>query len=195
MTGGAARTLSADVLFAVDAHQRIVVWNKEASRVLGYDGSIALGRPCYQVLAGCDEDGHRFCRESCSVISNAVDGQALPAPRLTARTSSGTKVVLDVSTIVLSFDEDLHAVIHVCRVPGPTRPDTVAEDFSRLCLTAREEEVLHNLCAGQGTDDIAEALGISATTVRNHLQRLMNKLGVHTRSEAIALAFRLGIVS
>ncbi len=194
MTGGAARTLSADVLFAVDAHQRIVVWNKEASRVLGYDGSTALGRPCYQVLAGCDEDGHRFCRESCSVISNAVDGQALPAPRLTARTSSGTKVVLDVSTIVLSFDEDLHAVIHVCRVPGPTRPDTAAEDFSHLCLTAREEEVLHNLCAGQGTDDIAEALGISVTTVRNHLQRLMNKLGVHTRSEAIALAFRLGLV-
>lgn len=194
MTGGAARTLSADVLFAVDAHQRIVVWNKEASRVLGYDGSTALGKPCYQVVAGCDEDGHRFCRESCTVISNAADGQALSAPRLSARTSSGNRVVLDVSTIVLSSDDDLHAVIHLCRVPGPARADLNGDDAPGVCLTAREEEVLHRLCAGEGTVEIASTLGISNTTVRNHLQRLMHKLGVHTRSEAIALAFRMGLV-
>lgn len=194
MAGGAARTLSADVLFAVDADQRIVVWNKEASRVLGYDGPTTIGRPCYQVLAACDEDGHRFCRQSCSVISNAVDGQALPAPRLTARTRDGAKVLLDVSTIVLSSDDDLHAVIHLCRVPGPARQEPVPEDLAQLALTAREEQVLHRLCAGEGTGEIAATLGISVTTVRNHLQRLMNKLGVHTRSEAIALAFRLGLV-
>jgi len=193
MDGGSARTLCADALFAVDARQRIVAWNKAASRVFGYDGRTALGMRCYQILAGCDEDGHRFCRESCSVISNAVNGQALPAPRLRARTRSGSSILLDVSTIVVSSDEDLHAVIHLCRIPGAAPGEPTTTDPAFLCLTNREQQVLERLCSGEGTSEIARKLGVSVTTVRNHLQRLMNKLGVHTRSEAIALAFRLGL--
>jgi PAS domain S-box-containing protein len=187
-----ARTMSADALFAVDADQRIVVWNREASRVFGYDSRAALGMHCYQLMAACDEEGHRYCKDSCSVMRSATRGDIVSPPRLRARTSTGKNVLVDVSTIVISCDDDVDTVIHVCRVPAAPRKDSAPTDAPLLLfLTNREQQVLKLLCTGAGTGEIADTLGISTTTVRNHLQRLLHKLGVHNRSEAIALAFRL----
>jgi non-specific serine/threonine protein kinase len=61
-------------------------------------------------------------------------------------------------------------------------------------LTPRELEVLALLAEGKSNPAIAGALFISQRTVTTHLSRLYAKLDVSTRSEAIALAVRLGIV-
>jgi DNA-binding NarL/FixJ family response regulator len=61
----------------------------------------------------------------------------------------------------------------------------------RSTLTSREWEVLDLLCADKGTEEIADSLVLSIETVRSHIKNILRKLGVNSRSEAIALAGHL----
>ena len=62
-------------------------------------------------------------------------------------------------------------------------------------LTPREYEVLSLLAAGRRPEQIATALVISPKTVRTHIERILGKLEVHSRTEAVALAYRQRLVS
>jgi DNA-binding NarL/FixJ family response regulator len=62
-------------------------------------------------------------------------------------------------------------------------------------LTQRELQVLTLLAAGLGSKEIARDLVISTKTVASHVQRILAKLGAHTRAEAIAMAYRDGLVT
>jgi DNA-binding NarL/FixJ family response regulator len=62
-------------------------------------------------------------------------------------------------------------------------------------LTAREMEVLHLLTSGLTNKEIAGRLGISDHTVKFHVNGILGKLGVETRTEAVVQAARLGIVT
>jgi DNA-binding NarL/FixJ family response regulator len=61
-------------------------------------------------------------------------------------------------------------------------------------LSAREREILALLAAGKTQSEIATELVISPKTVATHIQHLLSKLGVHSRAQAVAAAFRLGLV-
>jgi DNA-binding NarL/FixJ family response regulator len=61
-------------------------------------------------------------------------------------------------------------------------------------LTARELEILRLLAEGLTTADIARRLFISGKTVGTHIEHILRKLGVHSRTEAVALAYRDGLV-
>lgn len=62
-------------------------------------------------------------------------------------------------------------------------------------LTSRELEVVQLLADGLTNKEIAHRLGISDHTVKFHLNGIMGKLGVETRTEAVVHAARLGIVA
>jgi two-component system, NarL family, nitrate/nitrite response regulator NarL len=79
--------------------------------------------------------------------------------------------------------------------PEPSAPRPGKKLPTEGALSSREREVLTHLAAGQSTADIAGALGISATTVRNHIQRILPKLGAHSRLEAVALGIQAGIIA
>jgi DNA-binding NarL/FixJ family response regulator len=57
-------------------------------------------------------------------------------------------------------------------------------------LTPRESEVLRLLAQGLTQDEIADRLTISPKTVSTHIEHVLRKLGVHSRAQAVALAFR-----
>lgn len=61
---------AADGLFVTDAEQRIVEWSASAERMLGYRASEALGRRCYELMAGEGLDGHPVCHRDCRVVAN-----------------------------------------------------------------------------------------------------------------------------
>jgi DNA-binding NarL/FixJ family response regulator len=61
-------------------------------------------------------------------------------------------------------------------------------------LTAREQEILTLLAEGLAPDEIAERLYISTRTVGTHIEHVFRKLGVRTRAQAVAIAFREGLV-
>jgi DNA-binding CsgD family transcriptional regulator len=62
-------------------------------------------------------------------------------------------------------------------------------------LTGRQLEVLRLLVDGRSNSDIATELVISVRTAENHVSAVLDKLGVSTRAEAVALALDLGLVT
>ena len=75
------------------------------------------------------------------------------------------------------------------RAPGPANDE---REEGLGSLTAREREVLNLLARGLSNRDIAEELVITNKTVKNHLSRIYEKIGVHSRAEAIALWLGVG---
>ena len=61
-------------------------------------------------------------------------------------------------------------------------------------LTAREKEVLQMLAQGRGNKQIAARLNISEHTVKFHVASILGKLGASTRTEAVSLALRRGLI-
>lgn len=64
----------------------------------------------------------------------------------------------------------------------------------RGVLSERELSVLQELTHGRSTREIADALHLSEETIKTHLKRIFRKLGVRDRAEAVAEAFRRGLV-
>ena len=60
-------------------------------------------------------------------------------------------------------------------------------------LTVRESEILALLSDGSSTRDVAERLDISPLTVQSHVKNILAKLGVHTKVEAVRIAWRHGL--
>lgn len=58
-------------------------------------------------------------------------------------------------------------------------------------LTARERDVFELLIVNKSTKEIAEDLGISEKTVRNHISNVMQKLGVNGRAGAVVELLKL----
>lgn len=62
-------------------------------------------------------------------------------------------------------------------------------------LSERELEVLQLLVGGASTDAIAASLFVSSHTVRSHVRHILEKLGAHSKLEAVAIALRTGIIA
>ena len=62
-------------------------------------------------------------------------------------------------------------------------------------LTKRELEVLRLLSEGLSQKEIAVSLVISSKTVAAHIQHVLGKLGVHSRTQAVAQAYRRGLLN
>ena len=77
------------------------------------------------------------------------------------------------------------------------RPDPESELVGPILqtdLTDRERQVLELLALGQTQHEIAGQLVITDKTVATHIQRVLEKLGVHTRAQAVGFAYRSGLV-
>ena len=67
--------------------------------------------------------------------------------------------------------------------------------MDKTILTKREKEVFTLLISNKTTREIAEILGISEKTVRNHISNTMQKLGVKGRSQAVVELLRMKIIT
>jgi DNA-binding NarL/FixJ family response regulator len=79
-----------------------------------------------------------------------------------------------------------HELLHI----GDPSPQT-----SPYVLSPREQEVLSLLSEGLSNRDVAERLGISRHTAKFHVNAILDKLGATTRTEAVVLAARSGLLS
>jgi len=199
---------AADGVLVVDGTSRIIYWNDSATEILGYERAEAMGRPCYDVLKGMGERGSVVCSPECSLKSCAFRGEKIHNFNLLTAHKDGRTHWLNMSTMCATdFDGHGTVVVHMFRdidrlqragdllgefmiraaelsapVPLPVKLRVEAK------LTSREREVLTLLGEGLSTKEIAQKLTVSEATARNHVQSILNKLGVHSRLEAALYA-------
>lgn len=208
---------TADGAMMIDANGRVVFWNKAAEQLLGFSADEVLGCPCHEVFRGKTRDGRDFCSPSCPILAlikrcEPVADFDVQAPTKADATHT---IWLNVSTLPLpdgqgrihmfrdisSLDrarrmvQRLQSALREAEHPAPgNEADPVDDDpppqlVAGLELTEREQEILNLLHQGLNTDGIAGRLRISPATVRNHVQHILNKLGAHSRIQAVAIAF------
>ncbi len=212
-----ART--ADGVYAVDHAQRIAFWNTAAEHILGYQAAEVVGRTCEEVFHGMPRPGCIACRSHCLVMQAAERHETVPTYNLFTHTKDGTTIMLNVSVVVPPQGQHDLATIHLFRDatrhlqyetyvehllcaaarlphPEPTLESCNATAFplQYAPLSSREKEVLYLLVQGKSPRAIADTLCISYATVRNHLQTILRKLGVHSQREAVKLAVERHLV-
>lgn len=115
---------------------------------------------------------------------------------------AGASAVLERDGPVVDLRDPIRAVLEGRRhVSAPVLDAIAGSPFSwrdtgsvRVRLTGRELDVLRGLVSGRTNAEIGARLSISEETVKTHVTRIFQKLGVRRRSEAVALALRLNLV-
>jgi len=202
-----------DAAFATDEHERIVIWNKAAERLLGYKAESVLGKRCCEILCGRDVFGNCFCDGDCAVQHMARHKEAINRFELEVRRQSGGFVSASISILVVPGPRSSRfTVVHLLQpvddrdevhelarrvlvgASTTTASASPAPQSEPVSLTGRETEVLHMLSEGVSTQEIAETLFISICTTRNHIQHILQKLGAHSKLEAVAAALRAHLI-
>lgn len=195
-----------DAMIAVGADMTIVGWNEAATELFGLNADEALGEPCHTILCWRDRCGDAVC-EDCVVDPPGENGDLLPTREVIGRSANGKTLWLSATTIVPPLP-----IRDQCRLVHLVREVSLPPELERLVverlqgwslatekdvgvlsrLTPRESEVLHLLTEGLDGSAIAKTLFLSPATVRNHIQHILKKLEVHSRTEAVGLALRNG---
>jgi DNA-binding NarL/FixJ family response regulator len=97
-----------------------------------------------------------------------------------------------------SPSEDLVRAIEAARsgefYVDPGLSSTIVLDEGDRTLSARQREILQMLADGMQTEAVAQRLGLSTETVRTHTKRILAKLEASTRTQAVAIGIRHGLI-
>ena len=202
---------TADGAFVVDRQGRIQAWNRAAEEITGRKAGEVLGKACCDVFRGRDRSGNLLCYPGCQIQTMAGRGEPAASYDLRTLHASGRELWLSVSTILVRDEEgSFKAAAHLFRDVTARRElelhlqRTLSQTAGASAngpsgkplpaLTGREQEILRLIAAGLPTHTIAQRLSISRATVRNHTQSILNKLDVHSKLAAVALAYTRGLV-
>ena len=158
---------------------------------LGEDAAIGLSATCG---ASCTPHSLRrdISRSRRSSSRASYSARRVTDYELVMRTADGLNVPVEISSVPIP---DAQSGVPV-GIFGLARPEEVPgrPPPSLSTLTPREAEALRNLAAGASTRQIAETMGLSVETVRNHIRGVLRKLGAHSRLEAVAVARSRGLL-
>ncbi len=187
-----------------------------AITVVGQAGSVAEGR---QLLTAAGVLAGRAERTVVVVDVSMPDGSGLALAREARKASNQLGIVVltmhsDDATLLEALDagasalvrksspaeEIVSAVLRAADTPMTFSAAGLAEALRRRSepkqtpLTARETEVLELLAEGASVAQVGKRLYMSESTVKTHIAKIYDKLGVHNRAGAVMTAVRMGLV-
>lgn len=195
--------------FATDSRDRIVFCNSGAAQILGRRADELLGQRCHEAVSGRDVFGNRFCYSNCPVRAGLRAQEDLRGFDLDVSASGKDRRSVSVTVFrIPSLRPDLFTLVHVLQ------PITPASRLAWLRawlgsadqahgqppssdpppLTQREREILQHIAAGLQNKEVASRLDLSTATVRNHVHHILDKLQVHSKLQAVSMAFHRGWV-
>jgi DNA-binding CsgD family transcriptional regulator len=185
-----------------DSSGKIGYLNERAETLLGVAAETCLGRPCHEVVAGRDAEGRPHCGPGCPIAARARLDTEIEPFEMRVGSSRATARWIQVLIIKIAAAErkrpwlvhcaisrdKAHRIEHyLAKVAARTAHDEAdGSDSRRQDLTSREFEILRLLAEDHDLYTIADELHISYVTVRNHVQHVLSKLGVHSIMEAVA---------
>ncbi|HEV2495596.1 MAG TPA: response regulator transcription factor [Terriglobia bacterium] len=177
------------VLLALDDDRQLSVIStligRDASAALGRSGEAASGAPAIVVLADDALAREAFDRGARSVLPRESAPEEIVAAVFAA---AAGLVALRPETAELVIENGSQRPAFHAAHPGS------ADGFGDEALTPRELEVLNLVAEGAGNKEIAARLRISEHTVKFHVASILSKLGAASRTEAVALGVRRGLI-
>ena len=204
-----------DAAYTVTEHGEICSWNRAAERLFGYPAREVLGRHIESVLDAFDSLGTApLVGGAESAVRDTDLGGRVPHFDLDVRTRSGTRLWVNISTIVFDnrrtgrrllvrlardITQRRHSATLLGRMMDLARQVVALPQEAFLpappeTLTRHERQILKLFAEGKSSASIAGKLDISAQTLRNHLHHINRKLHTRTRLEAVTHAQRRGLL-
>lgn len=203
-----------DAGFTVDLQGEIRTWNKAAETLFGYPASSAVGNACATIVKGRLDSRTRVCCQSCDVLECIRAGRDVSNFDMEVSTRAGRRVWVNVSLLV-AYDPhtERRLIVHMMRdIRKRKKAERLTREMLRIAkslvstaeqsgelppivpLTSQEKKILSLLIAGKGTNEAAEELEISTSTLRNHISHINRKLHTKNRTEAVMKALKRGII-
>lgn len=202
---------------ATDAENRVVGLNDAAKELFGFNQTQVFGREFARVFQPRDVYGNPFLYDYSLIFQMLESGQPLRNFECNLLKSCGEYQRTAVSVIVIlgpnaASYELVHilwprdgrrkadeAIAHLLagnpRLEVAVLDTTMGNgDAAQAVLTRRQTEILRLLANGSSGGDIAENLHLSPETVRNHIRNILARLGVHSRVEAVSVAYRRHLI-
>jgi DNA-binding CsgD family transcriptional regulator len=191
--------------------------NAHGEALLGRARPDWAGKPCHEVVGSCDEHGDPFCGPNCLVTRQARAGAQIHPVEVQVRAMHDGAHWVRLLIVPFTFDATggswlMHCAVstdrehrmreflvrvadRAMRSATESTLDRHSPPFRRhrregkrlTALTPRERQVLDLLAEDRTLPVIAHELGLSHVTVRNHVQHVLRKLGVHSILEAVAV--------
>ena len=184
---------------------RIVVADDHEVVRAGYAGLLATQADF--TVVGTARDGAeavRVCREQApDVVLMDVRMPVMDGIRATARLQEAPRAPRVLVLTTFDLDEHVYDALAPA-ASGFLLKDVIAE-FARIRprapargrlgeLTPRETDVLRLLAEGLSNPELAERLGVGEETVKTHVSRILSKLGLRDRTQAVVMAYETGLV-
>jgi PAS domain S-box-containing protein len=210
----------ADGVFVVDSENKIIFWNRAAQKILGFSRKEVVGRNCHDVIAGRDKSTP-ICSKNCQVMNLIQRGEMVENYDMLTHSKAGDPVWINVSIIAIpARQREFNTVVHIFRdinrrkrseeliqeliytiktdnqaqQHAPSAEVSLLEHNPKPSLTRRERQVLRLVAEGASTSAMAKELYINWATVRKHIQNILNKLGLHTKLEAVTYAIKNNLI-
>jgi PAS domain S-box-containing protein len=205
--------------FAISEGNRIVAWNGAAAAALGWNADEVLGRPASEVIEAKDLFGNRWCAQYCGLREMSRRGEKIETISFLIKTKNGqfehffgSVHPIEPETrrstgqengrekdLLFEFQRDRRRrttgiVVERLLQRQLDSGEAVPRKQEVLQLTARQTQVLSLLADGLDPATIAKQLGVSITTVRNHIQHSLVALNCHSQVTAVAIAIRKSLI-
>lgn len=193
-----------DAVYGINSDCQIQYWNRRCEEIFGLTQKESIGKVCYKIFNAKDLLGNNFCSDGCNFILFHNKSSPCQNRDILVKDKAGKDIFVNIGSYytgnqtggIIEFHslrviESYQVLLRSLNSSATENNMGNIDNFSTL--SKREYEVLREIVSGKKNKDISVDLGVSHTTLRNHIKNIYSKLEVHSLAEVIGLAIRYGI--